>query len=85
MNALQNPPALHIACTKLTVPVVDEFLRDLRIAVDGAKSKVGGGDGSMVMICAFSFVFGECWTLANEAAQTDSDRRARLALVSSRR
>ena len=54
MNALQNPPALHIACTRLTVPVVDEFLIDLRIAVDGAQSNVGGGDGSMVMICECS-------------------------------
>lgn len=57
MNALQNPPALHIACTRLTVPVVDEFLRDLRIAVDGAKSNVGGGEGSMVMICESSCVW----------------------------
>jgi sphinganine-1-phosphate aldolase len=29
LNGLQKPPALHIACTMLTVPVVDKFLQDL--------------------------------------------------------
>ena len=29
LNALQNPPALHIACTMLTANGVDDFLRDL--------------------------------------------------------
>ncbi|GJN91433.1 hypothetical protein Rhopal_004454-T1 [Rhodotorula paludigena] len=37
LNALQNPPALHIACTRLTVNAVDDFLRDLRLAVDEVK------------------------------------------------
>lgn len=52
VNALQNPPALHIACTLLTVPVIDDLLRDLRIAVNEIKSMEKGtkGDGSMVMI-----------------------------------
>lgn len=51
LNALQNPPALHIACTLLTVPVIDTFLKDLRIAVDKVKSNGGEvGGGSMVMI-----------------------------------
>ncbi|KAM0749297.1 PLP-dependent transferase [Meredithblackwellia eburnea MCA 4105] len=50
LNALQNPPALHIACTRLTVPVVSEFLRDLRIAVDETMSRETKGTGSMVTL-----------------------------------
>lgn len=33
LNALQKPAAIHIAVTRLTVPVVDEFLNDLKEAV----------------------------------------------------
>ncbi|SCV69817.1 BQ2448_1211 [Microbotryum intermedium] len=51
LNALQSPPALHIACTKLTVPVVDELLKDLRDAVEEVKLQDKPGDGSMVMLC----------------------------------
>ncbi|ORY92826.1 pyridoxal phosphate-dependent transferase [Leucosporidium creatinivorum] len=36
LNTLQHPVAIHIACTRLTVPAVDEFLGDLRFAVDSA-------------------------------------------------
>ncbi|GAA5968316.1 hypothetical protein JCM11641_003808 [Rhodosporidiobolus odoratus] len=50
LNALQHPPALHIACTRLTVPVVDDLLRDLRIAVDEVKGREEKGTGSMVML-----------------------------------
>ncbi|ORY89596.1 pyridoxal phosphate-dependent transferase [Leucosporidium creatinivorum] len=50
LNALQSPPALHIACTRLTVPVVSDFLRDLRIAVDEVKASTEKGKGSMVML-----------------------------------
>ncbi|BGP33086.1 Dihydrosphingosine phosphate lyase [Rhodotorula toruloides] len=50
LNALQNPPALHIACTRLTVPVVDDLLRDLRAAVDEVKAMEEAGKGSMVML-----------------------------------
>ena len=38
LNALQRPPALHIACTMLTLPVVDEFLRDLTRVVAEVKA-----------------------------------------------
>lgn len=51
MNALQSPPALHIACTRLTVPIVGELLRDLRIAVEEVKKMDKPGEGSMVMLC----------------------------------
>ncbi|KPV71727.1 uncharacterized protein RHOBADRAFT_56350 [Rhodotorula graminis WP1] len=50
LNALQDPPALHIACTRLTVPAVDDFLRDLRLAVDEVKALEEPGKGSMVML-----------------------------------
>jgi len=44
LNALQNPPGLHIACTRLTVSTVDEFIRDLKDSVWDAKgSPVGKG------------------------------------------
>ncbi|KAF8268623.1 PLP-dependent transferase [Lactarius quietus] len=33
LNALQNPPALHIACTRLTVSSVEIFIRDLKEAI----------------------------------------------------
>ncbi|KAH8928633.1 PLP-dependent transferase [Atractiella rhizophila] len=38
VSGLQNPPAVHIACTRLTVPVVDEFLQDLRDCIDEVKA-----------------------------------------------
>lgn len=33
LSALQNPPAIHIAVTRLTLPVVDELISALKIAV----------------------------------------------------
>ncbi|GAA5993343.1 hypothetical protein JCM10908_001437 [Rhodotorula pacifica] len=48
LNALQTPPALHIACTRLTVPVIDDLLRDLRKAVDEVKQASESGKGGMV-------------------------------------
>lgn len=51
MNALQTPPALHIACTRLTVNVIDDLLRDLRTAVDEVKATSESGKGGMVTMC----------------------------------
>lgn len=53
LNALQHPPALHIACTKLTAAegVIESLLRDLRAAVDEVKMMDKPGGGSMVMLC----------------------------------
>ena len=40
LNALSGDvPAVHLACTRLTVPVVDEFVADLKQAVAHARSK----------------------------------------------
>ncbi|CAN6650978.1 sphingosine-1-phosphate lyase [Trichomonascus vanleenenianus] len=33
LNSLQHPEAIHIACTRLTVPVVDDLLSDLKLSV----------------------------------------------------
>lgn len=38
LNALQRPPALHIACTMLTLPAVDKFLHDLTGVVAEVKA-----------------------------------------------
>jgi sphinganine-1-phosphate aldolase len=49
LNALATePPAIHIACTKLTVPIVDEFLRDLKSCVK--ESKTRGPQGTMAAL-----------------------------------
>jgi len=37
LNGLQKPPALHIACTMLTIPAVDTFLQDLAEVVAEVK------------------------------------------------
>ncbi|KAA8910493.1 pyridoxal phosphate-dependent transferase [Sphaerosporella brunnea] len=39
LNALQTPPAIHIACTRPTVSAVDKFLTDLEKAVAGVKAR----------------------------------------------
>ncbi|TDL15304.1 PLP-dependent transferase [Rickenella mellea] len=49
LNALSKPAAVHIACTRLTVPVVDTFLEDLKACVKEAKSKPAG-KGNMVAL-----------------------------------
>ncbi|UZJ53810.1 hypothetical protein CBS101457_003130 [Exobasidium rhododendri] len=49
LNGLATePPAIHIACTKLTVPVVDEFLTDLKASVLEAKTR--GPQGTMAQL-----------------------------------
>jgi sphinganine-1-phosphate aldolase len=37
LNGLQKPPALHIACTMLTISAVDTFLKDLTEVVEEVK------------------------------------------------
>ena len=39
LNPLQSPPAIHIACTRLTQDVVEQFLADLRESVTAVKLK----------------------------------------------
>ncbi|KAI0630423.1 PLP-dependent transferase [Trametes polyzona] len=49
LNAISNPPAVHIAVTRLTLPVVDTFIADLKDAVRDAKL-APSGKGTMVML-----------------------------------
>ncbi|KAI0745932.1 PLP-dependent transferase [Earliella scabrosa] len=49
LNAISNPAAVHIACTRLTVPVVDNFIADLKDAISEAKL-APSGKGTMVML-----------------------------------
>ncbi|TFK79129.1 PLP-dependent transferase [Polyporus arcularius HHB13444] len=49
LNAISNPAAVHIACTRLTVPVVDNLIADLKDAVREAKL-APSGKGTMVML-----------------------------------
>jgi sphinganine-1-phosphate aldolase len=48
LNGLQKPPALHIACTMLTIPAVDTFLQDLVEVVEEVKveNRLNGADKS---------------------------------------
>jgi len=49
LNAINNPPAVHIACTRLTVSLVDTFIADLRDSVKEAKL-YPSGKGTMVSV-----------------------------------
>lgn len=45
LNALQSPPAIHIACTLPTIDAVEHFLNDLEAALQSVKLK-GGPEGT---------------------------------------
>ncbi|KAG2016389.1 glutamate decarboxylase [Coprinopsis cinerea AmutBmut pab1-1] len=49
LNGLSGPPAVHIAVTRLTVPLVDQFIADLKDAVREAKVSPSG-QGTMVAL-----------------------------------
>ncbi|KAF8828699.1 hypothetical protein HHX47_DHR3000134 [Lentinula edodes] len=49
LNGLSGPPALHIACTRLTVTMVDTFIADLKDAIKEAKI-TPNGKGTMVAL-----------------------------------
>jgi len=49
LNALSNPPAVHIACTRLTLSVIDTFIADLKDSVKEAKT-APSGKGTMVAL-----------------------------------
>ncbi|KAL9938648.1 hypothetical protein V8E36_002367 [Tilletia maclaganii] len=52
LNALATePPGIHIACTRLTVPVVDSFISDLKLTISEVKkTKKGGPQGNMAAL-----------------------------------
>lgn len=45
-----DPPAVHLACTRLTVPIVSELLSDLKDCVSKAGKDSKGPKGSMAML-----------------------------------
>ncbi|KAJ3749466.1 pyridoxal phosphate-dependent transferase [Lentinula detonsa] len=49
LNGLSGPPALHIACTRLTVSMTDTFIADLKDAIKEAKL-TPSGKGTMVAL-----------------------------------
>ncbi|KAF9236341.1 pyridoxal phosphate-dependent transferase [Melanogaster broomeanus] len=49
LNALSGPAAVHIACTRLTLSVVDTFIADLKKSVEEAKM-APSGKGTMVAL-----------------------------------
>ncbi|KAF8149467.1 pyridoxal phosphate-dependent transferase [Crassisporium funariophilum] len=49
LNALREPKSVHIACTRLTVPVVETFIADLKDAVRESKG-APAGKGTMVSL-----------------------------------
>jgi len=49
LNALSGPPAVHIACTRLTLQAVETFISDLKVCVEEAK-KAPAGSGTMVAL-----------------------------------
>ncbi|THH02258.1 hypothetical protein EW026_g556 [Hermanssonia centrifuga] len=51
LNAIVQPAAVHIAVTRLTVPVVDEFIADLKDAIREARTNPSG-KGTMVALYA---------------------------------
>ncbi|CAD6890041.1 unnamed protein product [Tilletia controversa] len=52
LNALSTEPTgIHIACTRLTVPVADQFISDLKSTVSEVKkTKKGGTQGNMAAL-----------------------------------
>jgi len=50
LNALSGPAAVHIACTRMTVPNTEQFIADLKDAVAEVKVKPAAGNGTMVAL-----------------------------------
>ncbi|KAJ2719985.1 Dihydrosphingosine phosphate lyase [Coemansia sp. Benny D115] len=54
LSPLQYPAALHMACTRLTVPVADEFIRDLKDSVGMVKANPGNYNKGSKAIYGFA-------------------------------
>lgn len=50
LNILQNPPAIHLAVTMLTLKAVNTFLEDVRNAVEKIRADPEAGKGSVAAI-----------------------------------
>ncbi|PUU74653.1 pyridoxal phosphate-dependent transferase [Tuber borchii] len=67
LNALQDPPALHIACTRPTVSVVETFLKDLEKAVQSVKLRGEGEPGSKAAVGEITALYGVAGSLPNKS------------------
>ncbi|KAJ3016960.1 hypothetical protein HKX48_003786 [Thoreauomyces humboldtii] len=68
LNVLQNPPAIHIACTMLTVNAVDQLLDDLRQAVSEIEKDPEAGKGAVAAI------YGTCASVPDRTIVADVTR-----------
>ncbi|KAJ1721395.1 Dihydrosphingosine phosphate lyase [Coemansia erecta] len=68
INPLQFPAALHIACTRLTVPVADEFIRDLKESVKMVKANPGNYKKGSKAVYGFASTVPDT-TIVDEVAQ----------------
>ncbi len=50
LNILQFPPSIHIACTLLTVPVVQDLLSDIKDVVEILMENPNAGNGEISAI-----------------------------------
>lgn len=67
LNALQDPPALHIACTRPTVSTVETFLKDLEKAVQSVKLRGEGEPGSKAAVGETAALYGAAGSLPNKS------------------
>ncbi|CAZ82229.1 unnamed protein product [Tuber melanosporum] len=67
LNALQDPPALHIACTRPTVSAVEKFLKDLEKAVQSVKLRGEGEPGSRAAVGETTALYGVAGSLPNKS------------------
>jgi len=67
LNALQDPPALHIACTRPTVSAVETFLKDLEKAVQSVKLRGEGEPGSKAAVGEITTLYGVAGSLPNKS------------------
>ena len=72
LNALNGPAAVHIACTKLTVPLVDTFIADLKDAIADARA-APSGKGTMVALYGLGNSSAVGPTMVKELAATFID------------
>ncbi|KAJ2498533.1 Dihydrosphingosine phosphate lyase [Coemansia sp. RSA 1972] len=68
LNPMQDPPALHIACTRLTVPVAHEFIRDINESVAAVKANPDGYSQGSKAIYGFAATVPDT-TIVDEVAQ----------------
>lgn len=67
LNALQSPPAIHIACTKPTVAATGQFLEDLEKAVKEVKLRGEKSGGNKVAIGDTAALYGVAGSLPNKS------------------